>query len=285
MFEGPFSESAKPFNMSNLPCPPQSLLDAQTAADLVGFKLPARPGYAPIIAPSPAIQNLEPAWKWCTSELAFDPPRSLVPAAILVPSPTPADQAGPQKTPATPSPTLDAIPVQTQLGNQPPTVYSLSKPNDPIDPADPRVPPNDRPQPTNGNLNDPPKLSAPDPSAGPKNGADHGKNPSTDIISPNNQGNFPAVSNDPSTQPDPYPGDPSLSSNPFLDGTTKSQSPLAAPVITFDDQTLTALPKGRYSVADTTIQPNDPAVTIHGTRISLGSSVLVVGLSTLSLET
>ena len=279
MFRGPFYEKPKPFNISNLPCPPQSLLDAQHAADEIGFMLPAGPAYAPIIAPPPAIQNLDPAWKWCYSQMAFDPPRSLVPAAILVPSPTPTNQAGPQKTSATPSPTLDQIPVQTQLSNQPPTVYPLSKPNDPADPADPRIPPNDGPQAPNGNPNDPPEPSAPDPAAGSQNRGDQGKTPSTNLDSPDSHGTFPAVSND------PYPGDPVLSSNPFLDGTAKSQPLLAAPVITIGDQTLTALPKGGYSIADTTIQLNDPAITVHGTPISLGRARLVVGLSTLSLET
>ena len=261
IFAGPFYENPKPFNLSNLPCPPQSLLDAQNAANEIDFMLPARPGYAPIIAPPPAIQNLEPAWKWCHTQMAFDPPRSLVPAAILVPSPTPADQAGPQKTPAAPSPTLDSIPVQTQLSNQPASVYPLSKPNDP---ADPRVPPNDGPQSPNGNPNDPPGPSAPDPATGSQNGVDQGN---------------------PSTQPDPYLADPELSSNPFLDGKTESQPLLAAPVMTIGDQILTALDGGGYLIADTTIQPDAPAITVHGTPISLGSSVLVVGQSTLSLET
>ncbi len=114
---------------------------------------------------------------------------------------------------------------------------------------------------------------------------DQGQTPGTKINSPNNQGNFPAVSDKPLNQPGPFPGDPELSSNPSLDGTTKSQPPLAAALITIGDQTLTALPNGGYSIADTTIQLNDPAITVHGTPISLGSSVLVVGLSTLSLET
>ena len=286
IFRGPFGENPKPFNISNLPCPPQSLLDAQQLANEVGFALPARPGYAPIIAPPPAIQNLEPAWNGCATQLAFDPPRSLVPASILVPSPTPADQAGLQKTPATPSPTLENLPVQTQLRSQPTTVYLPNKPNDPTDPADPRIPPNDGPQPPNGNPNDPPEPSAPDPAAGSHNGVDLGKTPNNNLNSPNdNQGTSPNVSDDPPPQPDPHPGDPELSSNPFLDGTTGSQPPLAARVMTIGDQTLTALPKGGYSIADTTIQPNSPAITVHGTPISLGSSVLVVGLSTLSLTT
>ena len=260
-------------------------MDAQQAANEVGFLLPARPGYAPIIAPPPAIQDLEPAWSGCYTQLAFDPPRSLVPAAILVPSPTPADQAGPRKTPATPSPTLDPIPLRTQSRSPPPTVYPLNKLTDPTDPANPTVAPSDGSQPPNGNPNDPTERSAPDPAARSQNGGDQGKTPSTNTNSPNNQGNFPAGSDDPSSQPDLYSGDPELSSNPSLEGTAKSQPPLAAPVITIGGQTFTALPNGGYSIADTTIQPGDPAFTVHGTPISLGSSVLVVGPSTLSLET
>ena len=259
-------------------------MDAQQAANRVGYVLPARSGYTPIIAHPPAIQNLEPAWRDCVFQMAFDPPTSLVPAAILVPSPTPADQAGPQKTPATPSPTIDPIPVQTQLRNRPSTVYPLNKPNVPIDPADPRLPPNDGPQPPNGYPNDPPEPSAPDPAARSQNDVDRGKTPGTKIDSPNNQGNFPAVSDNPLIQPGPFPGDPELSSYPFLDGTTRSKPPLVA-TITIGDRTLTVLPNGGYSISHTTIQPNDPAITVHGTPISLGSSVLVVGLSTLSLVT
>ena len=247
--------------------------------------LPARPEYAPIIAPPPAIQSLEPAWKYCTTQFAFDPPRSLVPAAILVPSPTPADQAGPQKTPARPSPTLDPNPVQTQIRNQPSTVYPSNMPNDANDHADPRIPPDDGPASPNGNSYDPPYSSAPDQAVGSQDGVDLGKGTSTDPNSPkNNQGTLPILPNKSSTQPDPYLGDPKLKSKPSLDGTTIPQPPLAASVITIGDQTLTALPKGGYSIADTTIQPNNPAITVHGTPISLGSSVLVVGLSTLSLE-
>ena len=217
--------------------------------------------------------------------MAFDPPRSLVPAAILVSSPTPADQAGPRKTPATPSPTLDPIPVQTQPRSPPPTVYPLNKPTDPTDPASPTVAPSDGSQPPNGNPNDPTEPSAPDPAAGSQNGGDQGKDPSTNTNSPNNQGNFPAGSDDPSIQSNLYPGGPGLSLNPSLEVTTESQPPLVAPMITIGGQTLTALPNGGYSIADTTIQPDDPAITVHGTPISLGSSVLVVGPSTLSLET
>ncbi len=270
--------------MSDLPCPPQSLLDAQQSANEDGYMFPARPEYAPIIALPPVIQNLEPAWNECNYQIAFDPPRSLVPASILVPSPTPADQAGPQKMPATPSPSLDPPPVRTQLRNQPSTVYPPNKPNDPTDPADPRTPSDDGPQPPNGNLNDPPEPSAPDPAAGSQNGVDLGKTPNTNLNSPNDNQD-PDVLNDPLTQLDPHLGDPELSSTLFLDGTTKPQTPLAAPVIIIGDQTLAALPEGGYSIADTTIQPNNPAITVHGMPISLGSSVLVVGLSTLSLET
>ena len=245
--------------------------------------LPARPQYAPIIAPPLEIQNLEPAWKWCHSQMAFDPPRSLVPAAILVPSPTPAAQAGLQKTPAAPSPTLDPIPVQTQLGNQAPTVYPPGTPNDPTDPADPRLSSDDSPQPPNGNPNNPPDPSTLDPAARPQNDVDQGKTSSSNIDSPNNQGDSPGLSKNPSTQPDPYPGGPELSSNPSLDGTIISQPTLATPVITVGDQTLTALPKGGYSTAPELIAPN--TLTIAGQLMTqLGNSAVIVDGVTLSVN-
>lgn len=48
----------KPFDLKNLPCPPQSLIDAQESANQPGLSLPKRGTYAPIIAPPPAIQSL-----------------------------------------------------------------------------------------------------------------------------------------------------------------------------------------------------------------------------------
>ena len=142
IFQGPFYESSKPFNYSNLPCPPQSLIDAQHSADELGFMLPDRPGYAPIIAPPLAIQNIEPEWHDCTTQFAFDPPRTLVPASALVPSPTPATQEKSNEPATAHLATLDPPPIQTLLAGSPPIKSSPNSDTEPSGPADPpNVPP------------------------------------------------------------------------------------------------------------------------------------------------
>lgn len=256
IFAGPYGGQPKPLNLSDLPCPPQSLLDAQESANQVGFSLPARPGYAPIIAPPPALQNLEPAWKNCHSQFAFDPPRSLVPASALVPSPTPANQAGPELTPAMPSPSTEAPPAQTQLGKGPIAV-------DPSSSGDvtPDLP----------NAVDPPNHNEP---------ATDGK-----------QGNAP----DPETSVVDLPLQPETEQNGHESSAVPNQhnsgnNGLIEPVpnlsfIEIGRQTFTALPSGGFAVADTTLQANGPAVTVQGVSASLGSAQIVFGSSTVLLPT
>ena len=110
---GGYPGEPKPFDLKNLPCPPQSLTDAQESANVEHLMLPARGTYAPIIAPPLAIKNLEPAWKMCFSFYAFDPPKTLAAAVAMVPSPTSAEQADAQITSAIPRPIVDGPPAQT----------------------------------------------------------------------------------------------------------------------------------------------------------------------------
>lgn len=58
------------------------------------------------------------------------------------------------------------------------------------------------------------------------------------------------------------------------------------PTLTIAGQTLTANPSGRYIIDGQTFAPGGPAITISGTRISLGpsASTLVMGSNTLSLS-
>ena len=255
IFRGPFYEKPKSFDLGNLPCPPQSLLDAQETANEVGFRLPARPGYAPIIAPPPALQNLEPAWKWCTTQFAFDPPRALTPATAMVPRPTPTDQAGPQKIPAMPSPTLVQVPAQTQ---------SLDPPADPPAPMDSSA------------AEDPPNNSSS--GKGSLGNPNHSPNGIDDVNSdPSDPNPGPLV------EGDPPQADPETPSNPSK-VTPGEENPLpAAAVVTIGHQTFTALPTGGFKAAGATIQPGDPTVTIQGTPVWLGSSMLLAGSSTVFL--
>ncbi|KAK3174417.1 hypothetical protein OEA41_001663 [Lepraria neglecta] len=238
-----------------------------------------------MIAPADAIQNLEPAWAGCGgTQFAFDPPRTLAPASVLVPSPTPTDQAGPQEIPAMPSRTSNQLPLQTQLGGQPPIDDPLFGPTDPTGLVDGGNPPSGRPQPPNGDQNIPPNVSTSDTPTDLQGAANPTNFPDSDPYPPNgNAEGFPKIG--PSAKPKAYLGNPKSSWNPSQDDTIIFEPPIATSLIIVGDQTFTPLPKGGYSIADTSIRPNDPAITIQDTSILLGNLILVVGSLTLSLAT
>ena len=296
IFAGPYGGQPKPFDLSNLPCPPQSVLDAQESANQVGFSLPARPRYAPIIAPPPAIQNLEPAWKGCHSQFAFDPPRSLVPASALVPSPTPAIQAGPQLAPAMPSPSIEDPPAQTESGNGPAAVGSSSNGDSPpklpdtVDPPDTKGPTTEGKQ---GNAAEPDSPNNKTPTTDGKQGNAAGSDSPNNKIPTTNgkEGNAPDPGNlnaDPPSQPEAGQNDPEKPNAPKLPdlGSDGIIPPVPNPsVLEIGRQTFTALSSGGFVVADKTLQTNGPAVTIQGVSVSLDKSSIVVGSSTLALPT
>ena len=240
------------------------------------------------------LSLLDPAWGACSPYTygALDPPRALikatapiglVPASVPVPSPTPTDQAGPQETPAKPIPSLERPPVQTQLGNQPQTMDPQKSPSEAADPAGGNNPPNDFSPATSGNQKTSPDSSAPDAVADPKGAADPKTNPSNE-----NQDASPGPLDsvtDPSTQANANQGDPEPSSDPVWYDTGSARPPSLDSVLSVGGFTFTALPTNGFSLAGTTIQPNDPAITIQGTPVSLGSSVLVAGSSTAFLPT
>jgi len=256
----------QPFDLKNLPCPPQSLIDAQESANQPGLSLPARGTYAPIIAPPPYIQSLEPAWNSCISFYAFDPPKTLAPAVVLVPSPTPAGQDGPMVTSAMPSPTVDGPPVQTSATSSIVEVDPLRGPADPTGDIDPTI--------------------AADPKDSLKNSVSDNAPPAgtTQGTSPN-----PGASNgpsDPTANPSvglqPANG-PQSDPNGTSQSKTKNKLKSNPPVIAIGSQTLTALEGGGFAIADSTLRANDPAIMVQGIPVSLGSSVLVAGSSTLNL--
>lgn len=234
------------------------------------------------------LSLLDPAWGVCSPYTygALDPPQALIkataglmPASVLVPSPTPTDQAGPQETLAKPIPTLIRPPVQTQLGDQPPTLDPQNDPSEPADPAGGKDTPNDSPQGMDGSQKLSPDLPAPDAVADPKGAADPKTNPPNE-----NQDAFPEPldpDTDPSAQANANQGDP----EPSADDTELARPPSLVSVLSIGGLIFTALPTSGFLLADTTIPPDGPAITIQGTPVSLGGSVLVVGSSTVVIPT
>lgn len=133
--------------------------------------------YQPLIVLPSKLIDMVPAWKSCTADMfeGQDPPRTLSPAAALVPTPTNVDTHT-QQTVASPSPSIPHLPLKTGAGNfQPadpdPTQNSPSKPVDPSagdsgDPSSSNAPskPDD---PSTGDSGDSSDADSPnDPSAG-----------------------------------------------------------------------------------------------------------------------
>ena len=274
----------KPFELSNLPCPPQSLIDQQASANGIGFELPARGTYAAIIAPPPFIQTLEPAWKGCQSFYAFDPPRALTPASALVSIPTPTRQAGRVSPVAMPSATFDPPPMQTQPPSSPgipdPAKLphdgssqgsngGLAEPNNPKYPNEPSIPDD----PTNPNIPSDPKdpLHYPTP---PFIG---------DVGDPPNPPALP-VAPEPNVQLFTEQHEPNTPIYlPQYPQTREPQPAASPPLVEIGDQTFTALPEGGLSIAGTTIKADDPAITIHGIPVSISGSNIIAGQATLPL--
>ena len=92
---------------------------------------------------------------------------------------------------------------------------------------------------------------------------------------------------DPSSQINSGDDDPENSDAPKLpdSGNNGIIRPVPLSVLEIGRQTFTALSSGGFAVADTTLHANDPAVTIQGMSMSLGSSQMIVGSSTLLLPT
>jgi len=248
----------KPFDLKNLPCPPQSLIDAQESANQPGLSLPARGTYAPIIAP-PAIQSLDPAWKTCISFYAFDPPKTLAPATAMVPSPTPANQAEAQATSAMPSPMVDGPPVQTPTASASIIVDPPSRSTDPKGAVDPTT----AADPNSHSVDNVPFVSGtqdPLPKEGESKKFSEPLASASVYISPTDNPQLQADESPHSAPPQPI-----------------------GPVVAIGGHTLTVLPSGGFAIADSTLHANDPAITILGTLVSVGSSELVAGSSTVKI--
>ena len=66
--------------------------------------------------------------------------------------------------------------------------------------------------------------------------------------------------------------------------TLPRQSWIPGQVTTINGQTIQPLPNGGISVDGTTLTPGAPPITVSGVPISLGSSALIIGSSTMSLD-
>lgn len=83
--------------------------------------------YQPLIVLPSKLIDVVPAWKSCTADIfeGQDPPRTLSPAAALVPAPTIADTHNQIDT-ASPSPSIPPLPLKTGAGDpHPPTLDRL----------------------------------------------------------------------------------------------------------------------------------------------------------------
>ena len=171
----------------------------------------------------------------------------------MVPGPTPTDQAGPQKITAMPSPTMDRIPAQTQCVDPP------------ADSPTTKDPPAEDPSKDSGGGNG--LIGSPD----------HSSSSIDDLNSDPSDPN-PDRSRE-ADSPQGNPGSPNPSKV-----TPSDNKPLpATAVVAIGHQTFTALPNGGFKAAGATIQPGDPTVTIQGTPVWLGSSMLVACSSTIFL--
>ena len=159
--------------------------------------------------------------------------------------------------PAMPSPLREDSPTQTQLG----------KGSVAVEPSSSGRPPSNLPDTV-----DPPNND------GPTMGGKKGNAPEPDVsiadppLQPNTEKDGPETSI--------MPDFPDLGSNGFI----RPVQDLS--ILEVGRQTFTALSSGGgFAVAHTTFQANGPAVTVQGVSISLGSSHIVVGSSTLLLPT
>lgn len=229
-----------------------------------------------IVLPSKLI-DVVPAWKSCTADLfeGQDPPRTLSPAAALVPAPTNADTHD-QISTASPSPSIPHLPLKTGVGDPQPADPG-STPDSPSKPADPSV----------GGPRDPTESNraskADSPSAGNiggPNGAhppSYSNDPSTGDRGVSSNDNLSLTPNDPSTK---VPGDPIGSDSP-----ADHAPSLATPLRPDPTQVLASDPpaNGLSILAADPSNINDPpptyppAIGLQGHIISQDAAPVTIG--------
>ncbi len=211
---------------ADLPCGPWNGTDKFLPEQFSNYS-----SYQPLIVLPSKLIDFEPAWKYCTADIfeGQDPPRTLSPAAAMVPAPTHADKHA-QKNAASPIPSGPALPVETGLGN--------SKPADP-DPDPTLKSPTKSINPSPGASGDPGDNNSPPKPVNPSAG---GSGDPSDSHDPANNAVSPAAS----PAPDPTrasAGDPPAGGSPVTsladNNDIKNDPPAFPSAVAFQDHTIT----------------------------------------------
>ncbi|CAD6588434.1 MAG: hypothetical protein ASARMPREDX12_003327 [Alectoria sarmentosa] len=309
-YVGPGSgQSTKQFDFGDLPCPPQSIMEANW------YKPQPGEPYRPLIAMPSKLKEINPWFSYCSSQLftAYDPPSALTAATALAP---PIPPSHPKVFPwtAVSSPTLGPgarqtvgakasipVPASIPILDQPKATINAAPAPPKKEGPDPRPQPNDAvtqespsslPQPNKvvansdpEGSNNPQQNSDPQQTSDPKQGnnskQDNGDSGNSGQEADPNQKSDPNQidsnqgSNDradPVPQSDPKQTDGADNFNLFTGGQAK----------TINHQIVQPLSHG-ISIAGTTLILGAPPVTVSDTPINLGSSALVIGTSTVPL--
>lgn len=246
--------------------PPSALTAGTALAPPLSHNDPGAHPWAPV--PSP---TLNPETGHTVGAEASVPVPASVPT-LDQPKATITAASAPQKqTGSDPGPQPNDPATQGSLPSQPPP-NTLESNGDSREDQDPQL--NSDPQ-QNSNPSDPNQANDPKQSSG--NGGDSGQEAGSKPQSDPNQADSNQGSNqnaDPVLQEDPKQND---DANPFND-VTEGQAK------TINNQVVQPLSHG-ISIAGTTLTPGAPPITVSGTPIHFGSSVLVIGTSTLRLFT
>ena len=236
--------------------------------------------YQPLIVLPSKLIDVVPAWKSCTADIfeGQDPPRTLSPAAALVPAPTNADTHD-QIITASPSPSILHSPLKTGGEDHQPADPG-STPGPSSKPADPSI--GDPGDPTESNRAS--KVDSPSAGdIGPLNGAHSPSgpsDPSTGDRGDTTNDNLPLRPNDPSLK---KPGDPTGSRSP----PDYAPSP-AAPPRSDPTQALAGDPPANGLPIPSATDPSNinntpltypPAVGLQGHIISQDAAPVTIGNS------
>ena len=267
----------KVLDTADLPCGPWNGTDKFLPEPWSNYS-----SYQPLIVLPSKLIDMVPAWRSCTADMfeGQDPPRTLAPAAAMVPAPTKADTHA-QKSVASPSPSIPALPLKSGAGH--------SQPADPGPTPNPPSTPND-PSPSVGDPGDPGDLGRPNLPSKPND-------PSTDDPKDSSDDKSPLKPNDPSkghsedpsngdshTQPNDAPkgdpGDPNGSQDSSHDVVSSVASLISNPT-----QTIAEYPAvnghSDPSAADSKDTKNTqlalpPAVALQGHTITQGAAPVTI---------
>ena len=253
------------------------------------------------------LREIDPKLLSCKADFftAFDPPRALMPMSALLP----AEPAGEPKSAPAPSPT-DSFGAKEDFAGQaagapkPPSAPTVDQPKPTPIPA---PVPDENPasqqhsdQTAENNIWSPQEQhdsGSPNSDNNQDSVLGSGKDPGEDIDptqnknTEGNSANLNPVDAADQTKEEPTQNGPSVnligtptSLDPSDDPILADGAPTPAdPLTTINNQVIQPLSHG-VSVADTTLTPGAPAITVSGTFISLGSSAFIVGASTVPIH-